>query len=427
MPLQVEVPAEDGQSSDRRFLIYFGAIAALAILGIVRELIDRAGLIPGPLQPYASLSDLTLDVVLALAVCAALPQFFREMRRRTSAAAKANESRSQISLLFKMTDMLQSALGHSDANSVLRSTATSLMPGFGGALYVFNNSGDRLELSTSWHWPNPASLNETISPSDCWAIKRGKLHLNPVEDDALCCDHHQPTVATMEIPMMARGEVYGLLIVARQGTAAPRELHVMSNVACALADAMSLSLSNLALRERLRTQALRDALTGLYNRRYMEDALERYSDQATRTQSPLSIIMIDLDHFKKLNDEHGHAMGDAVLAEAASAILASIRPCDIACRYGGEELVVLLPDCSLESAAAKAEVLRKMIEGLSDRHGILISASFGVSTIPETSKGGDALADADRALYRAKREGRNRIVACAALVREIGAVQIQVA
>lgn len=420
MPLQVESPAEEGQASDQRFMIYFGVIAGLAILGIVRELIDRGGLIPSPLKQYASLSDLAIDVLLAFAVCAALPQFIEEMRRRTNSANKAHESKSQISLLFKMTDMLQSALGHSDANSVLRSTAASLMPGFGGALYVFNNSGDRLELSTSWHWSDAAPLHETISPADCWAIKRGKLHLNSVEDDALCCEHHQSGVASIEIPMMARGEVYGLLIVERRGAAAPAELRAMANVANALADAMSLSLSNLALRERLRTQALRDTLTGLYNRRYMEDALERYSDQATRTQSPLSIIMIDLDHFKKLNDEHGHAMGDAVLAEAASGILAAIRPCDIACRYGGEELVVLLPDCSVESAAAKAEVMRKTIERLSERHGISISASFGVSTIPETSKSGDALADADRALYRAKRDGRNRIVACAAFVREIG-------
>jgi len=182
---------------------------------------------------------------------------------------------------------------------------------------------------------------------------------------------------------------------------------------------MSLSLSNLALRERLRTQALRDALTGLYNRRYMEDALERYSDQATRTQSPLSVVMIDLDHFKKLNDEHGHAMGDAILAETATAILGAIRPCDIACRYGGEELIVLMPDCSLDDATSKAELLRKCIERLSDRHGISISASFGVATIPETSKAKDGMTDADHALYRAKQEGRNRVVPAARSLRDV--------
>jgi diguanylate cyclase len=201
----------------------------------------------------------------------------------------------------------------------------------------------------------------------------------------------------------------------------------VASIATALADGMSLSLSNLALRDRLRTQALRDSLTGLYNRRFMEDALERHADQASRAQSPLSLIMIDLDHFKKLNDEHGHAMGDAVLASAASSILGAIRPCDIACRYGGEELLVLLPDCSLESAMAKAEVLRKAIERLSEVHAIPISASFGVSTIPETSRPENVLADADRALYAAKREGRNRVVASPQAVREIGATSAKAA
>ena len=402
-------------------MIEFGVIAFLAILGVVREVIDRADLIPVPLKPYSSMSDFGLDILLALAVCVASPQFLLEMRRRTNTAVQAQQSRSQISALFRMTDMLQSAIGHADANAVLRTTATSLMPGFGGALYIFNNSGDRLELSTSWDWPADAPLSEAISPTDCWAIKRGKLHLNLTGHNALCCDHQQSGLATMEIPMMARGELYGLLIVQREGDASPTDLHAVTNLANALADAMSLSISNLALRERLRTQALRDALTGLYNRRYMEDAFDRYADQANRTKSPLSLIMVDLDHFKKLNDEHGHAMGDVVLAEAASSILGSMRPCDIACRYGGEELVILLPDCSLENAVAKAEVLRKSIERLSERHGILISASFGVSTIPETSKGDNALADADKALYRAKRDGRNRVVASIPFAREMGA------
>lgn len=419
MPLRVEPSSQKNNVSDRRLMLEFGVIAILALLGVLREVIDRGGFIPSSMRQYSSLSDLGLDVLLALAVFGASPQFLREMRRRTSTAIEAQESRTQISRMFRMTDMLQSALGHEDANSVLRSTAISLMPEFAGALYIFNNSGDRLELSTSWHWPEGAPLPEIISPPDCWAMKRGKLHLNQVEEDSLCCEHQQSRVATMEIPVVARGEIYGLLIMQRDGPDAVEDLSAMTDVANALADAMSLSLSNILLRERLRTQALRDALTGLYNRRYMEDALQRYADQAHRTQSPLSLIMIDLDHFKKINDEHGHAMGDAILAEAASSILSLIRPCDIACRYGGEELVILLPDCSLESAAAKAEDLRKTIEMLSDRHGIAVTASFGVSTIPETSKAENALTDADKALYCAKRAGRNRIESSVPLVREI--------
>jgi diguanylate cyclase len=172
---------------------------------------------------------------------------------------------------------------------------------------------------------------------------------------------------------------------------------------------MSLALSNIALREKLRTQALRDPLTSLYNRRYMEDVLERYANLAERNGSSLSAIMIDLDHFKRLNDEHGHAVGDAVLRAAAAAIVGAIRPSDVACRYGGEELVVLLPDCSLAEALGKAELLRARIESLSDIHGARITASLGVATMPETATNmTEIIPSADAALYRAKQGGRNR-------------------
>ena len=419
MTFSLESPTPVANTSERRFAIYLGLVALLIVTSVIRDFADRAGMFGGRLQRLSSFSEVAVDLVLLFMVCAASPVFIREMRRRRTTAVQAQQSRGQIELLFKMTDMLQSALGHADANSVLRATASSLLPTFGGALYTFNNSGDRLELSTSWHWPEAAPLSEAFSPSDCWAIKRGKLHLNQRRDEALCCDHYQSGLTTLEIPMMARGEVYGLLIVEQEGDNAVHELQAVSSVATALADAMSLSLSNLALRERLRTQALRDALTGLYNRRYMEDALERYMDQAARSQSPLSLVMIDLDHFKKLNDTHGHTMGDSVLAEVASAILGAIRPCDVACRFGGEELVLLLPDCSLEDAAAKADMLRSRIERLSERHGFPITASFGVSTVPFTSKSDDALSDADKALYRAKQEGRNRVAAAPPLIQAI--------
>ena len=211
-----------------------------------------------------------------------------------------------------------------------------------------------------------------------------------------------------------RGEVYGLLVVQSDSEDAEAALLAAAPLAGALADAMSLALSNIALREKLRTQALRDPLTGLYNRRYMEDVLDRYANLAERNESTLSVVMFDLDHFKRLNDEHGHALGDAVLSEVAASVIGAIRPCDVACRYGGEEFVVLLPDCTLTEGIAKAEILRARIERLSENHGTRISASFGVATIPDTSsKVADVLADADAALYRAKGEGRNRVMSAA--------------
>ena len=210
------------------------------------------------------------------------------------------------------------------------------------------------------------ALPETISPADCWALKRGKPHLNQSDSGRLCCAHHAAGETLLEIPMIARGEIVGLLQLFASGADAEARLEGVTNLGSALADGMSLALANMALREKLRNQALRDPLTGLYNRRYMEDSLQRFVRLAEREHREVSLVMVDLDHFKRLNDEHGHAFGDQVLRESALALVSALRETDIVCRYGGEELVVILPDCPLERAADKAEVLRLRIEALSE-------------------------------------------------------------
>jgi diguanylate cyclase (GGDEF)-like protein len=128
---------------------------------------------------------------------------------------------------------------------------------------------------------------------------------------------------------------------------------------------------------------------------------------AERGGDATSVIMIDFDHFKKLNDEHGHAKGDAVLRDAAVQLVGALRPADVVARYGGEELLVILPACPIEDAVLKAEVLRSRIESLSEMHGCAVSASFGVACVPETSGKADLIPMADGALYEAKQAGRN--------------------
>lgn len=354
----------------------------------------------------------TAGAVLLLTLIWAVPHAIGEMRGRRELAFRALDARRQVEQLFKMTDMLQSAVDYNDANAVLRSTAAQLLPGLGGALHIFNNSRDRLDLSVAWDWPAEITAPESISPHHCWALKRGKPHFNKTGIAALRCEHQSSGMTEYEMPMMARGEVYGLLTIHADGEDAAHRLAEVAPLAGAVADAMSLALSNIALREKLRTQALRDPLTGLYNRRYMEDVLERFVSLAKRNGSMISAIMIDLDHFKLINDEHGHAMGDAILREAAAAICGGIRSSDVACRYGGEELVVIMPDCTLNEAVTRAESLRLRIESLSELHGTRITASFGVSTLPETTAAAqDIISHADAALYQAKQDGRNRVVA----------------
>lgn len=330
----------------------------------------------------------------------------------TSAHHEAVAAHDQVERLFRMTDMLQSASGYADANAVLKATTDGLLSEFGCSLYVFNNSRDRLDLSGAWNLPEGFTPPETVSPQGCWALKRGKPHLNGAAGMTLSCDHQSVAGVVLEIPMMARGEVYGLLSFFADGQGGEGRIEEVRGVALALADAMSLALSNISLREKLKNQALRDPLTGLYNRRYLEDMLERFMVLSQRSSRPLSVIMIDLDHFKRLNDEHGHAVGDAVLRDSAEAILGALRQSDVACRYGGEELTVLLPDTGLEEALTKAEILRARIESLSEVHGTRITASFGVAAYPETSTNvGGLITMADAALYEAKHAGRNRVVA----------------
>jgi diguanylate cyclase (GGDEF)-like protein len=350
-------------------------------------------------------------VVSVLAFLIALRRSNREAKARATAVVASNQTRVQVERLFAMTDMLQSAGDHTDANSVLRATASELLPRFGIALYVFNNSRDRLVLSTDWGDHGTDELPTTVAPSQCWALKRGKPHINEPGDGKLCCEHHSGSAHVLELPMVARGEILGLLQVYAVGEDGLERLNEIWSLATALGDAMSLALSNIMLREKLSNQALRDALTGLYNRRYMEDTLLRFSRLAERENKPLSAIMIDLDHFKRLNDEHGHAMGDAVLRDVASTLIGCLRESDVACRYGGEELIVLLPSCDIEDAAEKAEVIRSRIAALSQTHNVPVSASLGVATIPVTSASpAELVAAADAALYRAKQAGRNQVM-----------------
>lgn len=399
--------------------IYHGRETALLVADTKAALTQTVDRFDEDYVFYANVTWFLAGAVLllqALAGIICLMIFRRAARRSTEegiarmrAVTEAETSREQVTRLFQMADMLQSAGDYEDANEVLRASAAELIFGFSGALYVFNNSRDRLVLSTSWEREGYDALPETLGMDQCWALKRGKPHINRPHSRKLCCSHHTSGDYALEIPMLARGETLGLLQIYAEGDDAEQRLEKVHGLGTALADAMSLALSNIALREKLRGQALRDPLTGLYNRRYMEDALERFVRLAERENRDLSVIMIDLDHFKRLNDQYGHAKGDSTLRDAASVISHALRETDVACRYGGEELIVLLPECGIEMAANKAEQIRIGIESLSQPNGAQVSASLGVSCMPAASSK-DLVAHADAALYRAKQSGRNCVV-----------------
>jgi diguanylate cyclase (GGDEF)-like protein len=183
-----------------------------------------------------------------------------------------------------------------------------------------------------------------------------------------------------------------------------------------LAKQVALALGNLKLKESLKNQSICDPLTGLFNRRYMEESLEREFSRANRNKSSVAILMMDLDHFKRFNDTFGHQAGDTLLRALGDLLKRSTRGQDIACRYGGEEFVLVLTDSNLAGAVQRAEILRQQVKQLSVEYaGQLlgaVSVSVGVAFFPDHGTTmSDVLRASDQALYCAKREGRDRVSA----------------
>jgi diguanylate cyclase (GGDEF)-like protein len=182
-----------------------------------------------------------------------------------------------------------------------------------------------------------------------------------------------------------------------------------------LIEQLSLSLTNIELREKLENMALRDGLTGLYNRRFLDEMLEHDLAKLKRDGKRAALLLLDVDHFKRFNDTHGHQAGDEALRRVGAALGASVRASDFVCRYGGEEFLVFLPECELAEATAKAETIRAAIAAIPLRFGDQpvppITVSIGVAMFPAVAATRSLLIQqADRALYRAKGAGRNRVV-----------------
>lgn len=224
------------------------------------------------------------------------------------------------------------------------------------------------------------------------------------------CKILQGNIATVDIPVIfvtgkdsVEDEEYGLSLGAVDYITKPiRPVIVKARVK-----------THIALkrhRDELRTMATRDPLTGLYNRRYLTDALMSKVARAKRHSDALSVIMADVDYFKKINDTHGHLVGDEVLKSVAQTLSEGARREDIVARFGGEEFILVMEHCSTEDARLKAEELRQKIQLLHPKE-LDVTSSFGVAGLSETISDCTLLFTAvDKALYEAKESGRNRVV-----------------
>ena len=332
------------------------------------------------------------------------------------------ERRAQVTLLMnEMAELLQSCRTMDEFSLVVSRFAARIFEHEQGAVFVVNSSRSALELVTQWG--SIQASERVFAPHGCWALRRGRIHRSGGTGLGPECEHAHCTAGTEYtcIPMMGQGEALGILHIGRQapGKGGASELSALVEesrlrTTIAVAEHVALALANLKLRETLRMQAIRDPLTGLFNRRHMEESLERELARAQRSHSSVAAIMIDIDHFKRFNDTFGHAAADFALRNTSELIRSSIRADDIACRYGGEELLVILPDTSAKDGTTRAEVLRAAISGQQLRfNGVAlgaITASFGVAAFPaHTGTSDGLLRNADEALYEAKRKGRNQV------------------
>ena len=331
----------------------------------------------------------------------------QRVQERTNALETINQElikhNQQMCKLTEVNEFLQLCKSLGEAKKTLAELLKPLFPKMSGSVYLINESRNVLEEFSSW---GTLSNNCIFLREDCWALRKGSSYIGNTEFPALYCDHfsqNAKSAPSICVPMNAQGKIFGSLHLNRMDL----KQITQSSVALAqtVAQQVSLSLANLRLQENLRDHSLRDPLTGLFNRRYLEESATREIHRAIRNNNSMGIIVIDIDYFKKFNDTYGHAAGDFVLVEVSQYLRNNTRNFDVACRYGGEEFVLLLPDVSLENTCLRAESIRKEIQSLNlkyEQQLLEITISLGVASFPEHGCNLESLINrADQALYKA--------------------------
>lgn len=348
----------------------------------------------------------------------------QEMGERDQARRKLDEQNEKMvreltershraTLLAKMGELLQSCVSKDEVFAAALGYAPRIFPARRGALALLNAERSLAEVAGSWNECHLATA--AFELSSCWALRTGHPHLVIAGDTTAPCEHASGVKTTyLCVPILAQGEALGVLhFQATEGMAAVADSEM--SLQTTFAGQIGLSVANIRLREALRSQSIKDPLTGLYNRRFLTEMMDREIRRAARAEQSLGVLMLDLDHFKKFNDTYGHDAGDTILREAASFLTRSIRIEDTVCRFGGEEFVIILPTADLNAAHTRAERIRSKLHELTVLHQGqslgMITVSVGIATLPQHGTSAKELLEAaDAALYRAKRGGRDRVV-----------------
>ncbi|MEE9384386.1 MAG: diguanylate cyclase [Nannocystaceae bacterium] len=346
----------------------------------------------------------------------------RELRGANTQLAESvsrlERSNQMMNLVTEMGDFLLNCSTLPEFYDVTSRFVCRIFSEHSGGVYVLDESHVNLEAVARWGDQSPTAAYFTRE--SCWALRRGRAHrLSPGGLVPRCSHVDGATRSYICLPMMAQGEALGVVQadlpeVPQGGLNHQIVSDTTHRTMISVAEHVAGALANLRLRESLSIQAIRDPLTGLFNRRYMEEWLHRELARCHQRDLPLSLLMIDLDHFKNFNDIFGHAAADEVLRRVAELLNRHVGTDGIVCRYGGEEIVVALPEASLDEGVASAQgflaALRHLRVQYRGAELDVVTASVGVAAIPEHGTTADALLRcADEAMYAAKHAGRDRV------------------
>jgi diguanylate cyclase (GGDEF)-like protein/PAS domain S-box-containing protein len=321
----------------------------------------------------------------------------------------------ELRQLTSMGELLQCCSEEREVHAVMASAVARLFPEATGGLYLLDVAHNLVVLALGWK-AESGQLKAAFAPQECWALRRGCAHRSGIGEAGVRCGHEVAAeeCGSLCIPMVAQGETLGVLHSVLPAMT-EEAFHARAQVLRVIAEHGAVAIANLRLRDALRLQSIRDPLTGLYNRRFLDEWLNRETNRCQRADCSLSVLMLDLDHFKHFNDAFGHQSGDTALRELSATLQRSVRSSDVVCRIGGEEIAVLLPDTSTADAALVAEKLRSEVEHtVIRRNGQVLRAlttSIGIASFPDHGRTAEELLQAaDVALYAAKAAGRNQII-----------------
>jgi|GEM_PF-2631061 PAS domain S-box/diguanylate cyclase (GGDEF) domain len=333
-----------------------------------------------------------------------------KLYRHVEELAQYNREMKQLN---EMSGELQTCNRMEEAYPIIERFLKSLLPSMDGGVYIYSEERGVLELLSCWGDFNPDC--KTFTKEECWGLCKGEVHRVGFNDEAMMtCAHIEKKRDLTYIcnPLIVEGLTFGVLHYYY-----PRmELsESQQQLGWIVFDAVKLALTNIKLKENLRQESIRDPLTGLFNRRYLEETMKLEMHKAVRNGTCLSVIMVDVDNYKEINDLYGHTRGDQVLIMVSQVFAKNIRGGDIACRYGGDEFMLVLPGAPPKVALKRAEFLLQQTSNLNFTVGAervhRITLSMGVAAFPADADTLEALIQAaDNALYNAKEKGRNRAI-----------------